>query len=49
MKANFKKLRAKKFVGQLQDSHEALVAQAIGSVGKTKIAKCVDHVNKLLN
>ena len=29
LKKNFKALRAKKFVGQLQDSHESLVARAV--------------------
>ena len=45
VKSYFKALRAKKFTGLTQDSHEALVAQAIGKVKKKNVVKCVEHVN----
>ena len=48
MKRNFKALRAKKFMGLIQDGHEALVAKAVNKVKKKDIIKCVDHVHKLL-
>lgn len=48
LKRNFKALRAKKLVGLVQDSHEALVHKALGQLKKANIVKCVDSVNKLL-
>ena len=48
VKGNFKALRAKKFMGLIQDGHEALVAQAVNKVKKKDIISCVNHVLKLL-
>ena len=48
MKGNFKALRAKKFMGLIQDGHEALVAQSVNKVKKKDIISCVNHVLKLL-
>ena len=46
VKANFRKLRAKKFMGLTTDTHEALVSKAFDQIKKTNVVKCIDHVNK---
>ena len=48
IKSYFKALRAKKFIGQLQDCHEAVVVKSVMKVKKGNVVKCVDHVNKIL-
>ena len=48
IKRNFRNLRAKKFMGLIQDSHEAMVDKAVRQVKKKDIIACVDHVNDLL-
>ena len=48
MKKNFKSLRARKLMGLIQDSHEAMISQAVQSVKKKDVVACVRHVNKLL-
>ena len=48
VKRNFRTLRARKLTGQIQDSHEALVEQAVHQLKKMDIRSCVDHVAKLL-
>ena len=48
VKREFKKLRARKLVGNIQDTHEALVTRAVRSVRKQDIVNCVNHVQKLL-
>ena len=48
VKANFRKLRAKKFMGLTTDSHEALVAKAFQQIKKGNVVKCIDHSLKLL-
>ena len=48
VKANFKALRSKKFMGLVMDGHESLVVQALKAVKKKNIASCVNHVIKLL-
>ena len=48
VKTNFRKLRAKKFMGLTNESHEALIAKAFHQIKKGNVVKCIDHVNKLL-
>ena len=48
MKANFRKLRARKFMGLTTEPHETLVAKAFDQIKKTNVVKCVEHVLKLL-
>ena len=48
VKHNFRNLRAKKFIGLTQDSHEALIHQAVKGVRKGDIVNCINHVIKLL-
>ena len=48
IKRNFRELRAKKFMGLIQDSHEPMVHKAVRQVKKKDIIACVDHVNDLL-
>jgi len=47
-KRAFKALRAQKLMGQIQDSHQAMIEKALKKLKKNNIAKCVNHVNKLL-
>ena len=48
VKRNFKALRAKKFIGLIQDGHEAMVEKAVRQVKNKDIIACVDHVNDLI-
>ena len=48
VKANFRTLRAKKFMGLVTDSHEDLVAKAFKQIKKANVIKCVDHSLKLI-
>ena len=48
VKHNFRNLRAKKFMGLTQESHEALIHQAVKGVRKGEIFNCFNHVIKLL-
>ena len=48
VKQKFRALRARKLAGVIQDGHEAMVRQALQSVRKQDIVKCVHHVHKLL-
>ena len=48
VKANFRALRAKKFMGLIQDGHEAIVDQSVKAVKKMNVVACVNHVIKLL-
>ena len=41
LKKNFKALRAKKFVGKTQESHEALVMRAVSQLKKVNVVKCI--------
>ena len=45
VKKNFKALRAKKFVGLTQASHEALVTQSVSQLKKVNIVKCISAIN----
>ena len=45
VKHTFKTLRAKKLVGNIQGSHEALAARVMRSVRKQDVVNCVNHVN----
>ena len=45
VKRNFRALRAKKLTGLIQDSHEALVKQAVMMIKKNDVVSCVNHVN----
>ena len=49
VKQRFRSLRARKLAGLIQDSHEAMVREAVLSVKKKDIVNCVNHVFKLLN
>ena len=44
IKKTFRRLRAQKLTGNIQDSHEALVQKAVKSVRKQEIVNCVNHV-----
>ena len=44
VKRNFKALRAKKLIGLIQDSHEAMVTKAVKNVKKKDVIACVNHV-----
>ena len=44
VKLNFKKLRAKKFMGLIHDSHEAMVTKSVKMVKKKDIVASVNHV-----
>ena len=48
LKGKFKKLRAQKLVGLIQDSHEALITRAWRSVNKKDVVNCIRHVEELL-
>ena len=48
VKEKFRRLRARKMAGLIQDSQRALVAQAVECVRKKDIVNCVNHVQKLL-
>ena len=48
VKHNFRNLRARKFMGLTQDSHEALVHQAVKAVRKGDIVNCINHVFRSL-
>ena len=41
-------MRARKLAGIIQDSHRAMVRQAVLSVRKQDIINCVKHVIKLV-
>ena len=43
LKANFKAARARKLVGLTQNSHRSLIVQALQSIKKKSIVKCVEH------
>ena len=45
VKANFRALRAKKLTGLIQDSHEAIINQAVQKIKKKDVVSCVNHVN----
>ena len=45
VKRNFRTLRAKKLTGLIQDSHQALVTQAVKMVKKKDVLSCIDHVS----
>ena len=49
LKAKFKALRARKFMGLIHDSHEELVKKAVKSLKKKDIINCIQHVEKILN
>ena len=44
VKEKFRRLRARKMAGLVQDSQRALVAQVVESVRKKDIVNCVNHV-----
>ena len=44
VKRNFKALRAKKMIGLIQDSHEAMVTKAVKNVKKKDVIACINHV-----
>ena len=44
VKANFRKLRAEKFMGLTTQPHEELVAKAFDQIKKANVVKCIDHV-----
>ena len=48
IKKNFRELRAKKFMGLIQDSHLAMIHQSVNKVKKKDIIACIDHVMKLI-
>ena len=48
IKSNFRALRAKKFMGLTQDTHQALIVQAVKAIKKKNVVSCVNHVNELL-
>ena len=48
VKQRFRVLRARKLAGIIQDSHWAMVRQAVLSVRKQDIINCVKHVIKLV-
>ena len=48
VKQRFRVLRARKLAGITQDSHRAMVRQAVLSVRKQDIINCVKHVIKLV-
>ena len=48
VKQRFRVLRARKLAGIIQDSHRAMVRQAVLSVRKQDIINCVKHVIKLV-
>ena len=45
IKAKFKKLRSQKFMGLIHSSHEDMIREAVESVKKKDVYKCVNHVN----
>ena len=48
VKRNFKALRAKKFMGLIQDSHMELIRQAVRNVKKKDVIACINHTVKLI-
>ena len=48
IKRVFKSLRAKKFMGLIQDSHESMIAKAVRQVKKKDIISCIEHVLRLI-
>ena len=44
IKQRFRVLRARKLAGIIQDSHRAMVRQAVQSIRKMDIVNCVNHV-----
>ena len=48
VKQKFRTLRARKLAGVIQDSHEALVRQAVECLRKKDIVNSVNHVLKML-
>ena len=45
VKQKFRSLRARKLAGISQESHEALVRQAVETVKKRDVVNCIMHVN----
>ena len=48
VKQKFRTLRARKLAGVIQDSHEALVRQAVECLRKKDIVNSINHVLKML-
>ena len=48
IKQKFRSLRTQKLTGQTNASHEDLIRQAVESVKKKNVQKCVNHVINLL-
>ena len=46
VKSNFRKLRAKKFMGLTAEPHEVLVSKSFDQIKKANVLKCIDHVFK---
>ena len=48
IKQKFRSLRTQKLTGQTNASHEDLIRQAVESVKKKNVQKCVNHVINIL-
>ena len=44
IKHTFRKFRARKLVGIIQDTHEALVTKSVRAVRKKDVVNCINHV-----